>query len=274
MTDTTTKLNKLMAMLKEMESVATGFSGGADSAFLVAAAQRTLGDKAVAVTAYSATLPESEKQAAIEFARQMGVHHILLEISELESPDFVANRPDRCYYCKQQRFSVLSRWAAEHGFQWVLEGSNADDTGDYRPGMRAVGELAAVRSPLLEVGLTKAEIRQLSADWNLPTWNKLSAACLSSRVAYGQPITEEKLKQIEQGEELLKRYCSGQVRLRHHGTLARIEVFPEDMPALAQPPLSQMITRALKDLGFTYVTLDLAGYRMGSMNETIEKPGE
>jgi pyridinium-3,5-biscarboxylic acid mononucleotide sulfurtransferase len=272
--NTQEKLNRLLALLKEMESVVTGFSGGVDSTFLSAAAHRALGDKAVAVTAYSATLPESEKQEAIEFAGLIGIRHVLLEISELESPDFVANRPDRCYHCKLQRFSALSRWASKQGFRWVLEGSNADDTGDYRPGMRAVEELPTVRSPLLEVGLTKTEIRQISADWGLPTWNKLSAACLSSRVAYGQPVTAEKLKQIEQGEELIKHYCSGQVRLRHHGTLARIEVFPEDMPVLAQPPVAQIINLALKDLGFTYVTLDLAGYRMGSMNETIQKPGE
>ena len=265
------KLEKLLNTIRELESAVIGFSGGVDSAFLSAAAHRVLGERAVAVTACSATLPESEKQEAVEFAKRIGICHVLLEISELESPGFVANGPDRCYHCKQLRFSALSAWAKKQGIAWVLEGSNADDVADYRPGMKAVGELGMVRSPLLETGLTKNEIREISKEWGLPTWNKLSAACLSSRVVYGDPVTAEKLRQIEAGEKLLRQYCAGQVRLRHHGNLARIEVSPEDLPQLVQPATADKITAEIRRSALPFVTLDLAGYRMGSMNEAIRQ---
>ncbi|WP_425060078.1 Pyridinium-3,5-bisthiocarboxylic acid mononucleotide synthase [Sporomusa carbonis] len=263
------KLASLLDILKEMDTVAVGFSGGVDSSFLAAAAQRALGDKAVAVTAYSETLPESERQEAIAIARQIGIRHVLLHISELESAEFVANTADRCYYCKRERFSALKKWADTQGIAWVLEGSNADDTSDYRPGMRAIDELSGVRSPLLEAGLTKDEIRELSKEWGVPTWNKASAACLSSRVAYGLPVTAERLKQIEQAEEFLKQFCTGQVRVRHHDRLARIEVSQADIPVLAQPDKAVLISEKLRQLGFAYVTLDLSGYRTGSMNAVL-----
>lgn len=270
MANTKDKLTILFSTLQEMECVVVGFSGGVDSTFLGAAAYRALKDRAVAVTAYSATLPSSEREEAIAVARHIGIRHVLLPISELDSPDFVANSPERCY-CKNQRFTALSQWACREGFRWVLEGSNADDINDYRPGLRAVAELASVRSPLLEAAFTKDEIRGLSKAWELPTWNKPSAACLSSRVAYGQPVTEERLRQIEQAEEVIKKYCFRQVRVRHHGNLARVEVSREDIHTLIQAAVAEKITKELVDLGFTFVTLDLAGYRMGSMNETINK---
>lgn len=263
------KLDNLTQMLKEMGTVIVAFSGGVDSSFLAAAAQRALGDKAVAVTAYSETLPESERQEAITIAQQIGIRHVLLHISELVSEDFVANTPDRCYYCKKERFDALRQWADEQAIAWVLEGSNADDQSDYRPGMRAVDELAGVRSPLLEAGLTKDEIRTLSREWGVPTWNKPSAACLSSRVAYGLPITAERLKQIELAEAYVKQFCSGQIRVRHHDNLARIEVSPADIPVLADPEKATLINEELRKLGFTYVTLDLSGYRTGSMNAVL-----
>ncbi|SMD15532.1 ATP-dependent sacrificial sulfur transferase LarE [Sporomusa malonica] len=269
MVQLTEKINKLTQMLKEMGTVAVAFSGGVDSSFLAAAAQRVVGDHAVAVTAYSETLPESERQEAIAIARQIGIRHVLLHISELVSEDFVANTPDRCYFCKKERFDALRQWADAEAIAWVLEGSNADDQSDYRPGMRAVDELTGVRSPLLEAGLTKEEIRAISKEWGVPTWNKPSAACLSSRVAFGLPVTAERLKQIELAEAFVKQYCSGQVRVRHHDNLARIEVSQEDIPALAQPDRAALISTELRKLGFTYVTLDLAGYRTGSMNAVL-----
>ncbi len=265
------KLSKLLALLKQSESVVVGFSGGVDSSFLAAAAQKVLGDKAVAVTACSETLPKSEAEQATVFAKQIGIRHQLVTISELESPEFVSNDAARCYHCKKLRFSALTKWAEQEGYKWVLEGSNADDVSDFRPGMKAVDEMAGVRSPLLEAGFTKLEIRQLSKEWGLPSYNKPSAACLSSRIAYGLPVTAERLGQVEAAEELLKKFFSGQVRVRHHGNLARIEIQPEQFFLLTNQANVNEVIRELKNLGFTYVTVDLAGYQMGSMNQMIGK---
>lgn len=263
------KINKLFAILNECGSAVIGFSGGVDSTLLAAAAYKVLGDKALAVTASSATLPVSEQQEAAEFAAKIGIRHLVLEISELESPEFVANAADRCYHCKKTRFSALADWAAKEGYQWVLEGSNADDVADYRPGMKAVDEMDRVRSPLLEAGLTKQEIRAVLKEWDIPAWNKPSAACLSSRIAYGLPVTAERLRQVEAAEAFIKKFCLGQVRVRHHNNLARIEVDKEDIPKLAEPETAALVEQALKKFGFTYVTLDLAGYRTGSMNAEL-----
>jgi len=257
-----------------MGTVAVAFSGGVDSSFLAAAALRALGDNAVAVTAYSETLPESERQEAITIAREIGIRHVLLHISELNSADFVANTPDRCYYCKKERFDVLKLWAENEKIAWVLEGSNADDKLDYRPGMRAVDEMTGVCSPLLEAGLTKEEIRVLSREWGIPTWNKPSAACLSSRVAYGLPVTAERLKQVELAEDFIKQYCTGQIRVRHHDDLARIEVSAEEIATLAKAEIAAAINDELRRLGFTYITLDLSGYRTGSMNAALKLTGD
>lgn len=269
MQTTSEKMKKLNELLTELGSAVIGFSGGADSAFLAAAAHRVLGERAVAVTCYSATLPASELKEAAAIASHIGIRHVLLPQNELDSDDFVRNDADRCYYCKKGRFSALASWAAIHGYSWVLEGSNADDTGDYRPGLRAVAELAVVYSPLLDAGLTKAEIREVSRQWGLPTWNKPSAACLSSRVAYGQPVTEAKLSQIEKAEAFVKQFWGGQVRVRHHGNLARIEVDQEGLAAVTEPAAAAEITAHLKELGFTFATVDLAGYRTGSMNQML-----
>ena len=270
MKQTNEKLDELLKLLEGLESAVIGFSGGVDSAFLAAAAYKILGDKAVAVTAYSETLSAHEEQDAVAIAKQIGIKHFLINISELNCTDFVKNNANRCYYCKKERFGALKDWAQENGFAWVLEGSNADDISDYRPGIKAVDELVGVRSPLLETGFTKEEIRAVSKEWSLPTWNKLSAACLSSRVAYGVEVTAERLHQIELAEEFLRDFCHGQIRVRHHGELARIEVSTDDIPIIAKPANAALIASFFKKLGFTFVTLDLTGYRSGSMNEVLK----
>ncbi|WP_425060726.1 Pyridinium-3,5-bisthiocarboxylic acid mononucleotide synthase [Sporomusa carbonis] len=265
------KVNKLNNLLLSLESVAIAFSGGVDSTFLAAAAYRILGDRAVAVTAWSESSPVREKNDAQAIARAIGIQHVLLPAGEMNNADFIANTSQRCYYCKKERFSALVAWAEAHGYGWVAEGTNADDLGDFRPGMKAIAELPKVKSPLFTVGFTKAEIRAVSREWGLPTWDKPSAACLVSRLAYGLTITAARLKQVEQAEEVVRQYCPGQIRVRHHDTLARIEVQPEAIPLLTRPDVLPAVVAGIKELGFTYVTLDLSGYRTGSMNETLDE---
>jgi uncharacterized protein len=265
------KLKKLNAIFQPLEKVVVAFSGGVDSTFLLAAAVRALGtENVVAVTAVSATLTEAEKDEALELGKLLGVEHALLETEEFNDSTFTANDPLRCYYCKKIRFTSLVEWAAARGIRWIVEGSNMDDSGDYRPGVRAVAELDAVRSPLKEAGLFKAEIREISKQWGLPTWEKLSEACLATRVEYGLEINPERLQQLEEAEKVIRPFCKGQLRVRHHGTLARIEVEPEYISKLAEPETAATIDQKLKALGFHHVALDLSGYKMGSMNQGIK----
>lgn len=263
------KLDKLNNILRDLEKAVVAFSGGVDSTFLAAAAYRVLGEKALAVTAYSETLSNSEKEEAGELAGLIGIKHDFVHASELGSVDFAANGPERCYYCKKERYGILLDWADERGYYWLIEGSNADDLYDYRPGLKSLAEMERVKSPLLEAGLNKEEIRQLSREWGLPTWDRPGAACLASRIAYGLPITAQRLSQVEQSEAIIRQYCQGPIRVRHHGNIARIEVSPENIPVVAAN--SGEIAAEIKKLGFTFVSLDLSGYRTGSMNRELDR---
>lgn len=264
------KLALLMENIEGMGSAAVAFSGGVDSTFLMKAAHRALGDRAVAITARSHAIPEREWKEAEELAKAEGIRHVMFDFPECDLKEFAQNPPDRCYYCKTAILGRMWEVAKQEGVAEIMEGTNADDEGDYRPGMRAVKE-QKVKSPLKEAGLTKAEIRQLSREWGLPTWEKQSAACLASRFAYGEEITVEKLKQVGQAEEYLHGLGFGQLRVRVHGNLARLELTGEDIQKVLSSKLREEIDRTLKELGYAYVALDLKGYRMGSMNEVLTR---
>lgn len=260
------KLDSLKEILRSLESVAIAYSGGVDSTFLSKVAFDILGDNAIAVTARSETYPRSEFEEAIEFAGNIGIKHETIVSEELDIPEFSDNPVNRCYYCKKELFSRLKDVARERGFKHVIDGSNYDDLDDYRPGMQAVEELD-VRSPLKEAKLTKADIRELSKKLGLPTWDKPSFACLSSRFPYGNKITREKLSAVGEAEIFLRNLGIRQLRVRHHDQIARIEVAEEDMEVLLQN--RKQIVKKLRELGYTYVTMDLQGYRTGSMNEVL-----
>ncbi len=262
------KFEALKDILKQMESALVAFSGGVDSTFLVKVAQDILGERVLAVLARSESYPERETQEAIELAKKLNVRYKVIRTRELDNPDFSKNPPDRCYHCKTELFSLLKDIAVEEGLSFVLDGSNFDDTGDYRPGLQACAELG-IRSPLKEAGLGKEEIRVLSKNMGLLTWNKPSMACLASRFPYNTEIDKDSLEQVAKAEEYLRSLGFLQLRVRHHGQIARIEVEAEDILKLVDPILRAKIVDHLKKLGYAYVTLDLAGYRTGSMNEPL-----
>ncbi|MFD0695999.1 ATP-dependent sacrificial sulfur transferase LarE [Paenibacillus sp. GCM10027628] len=262
------KDRRLGEILRGMGRVLIAFSGGVDSTFVLKRAQQELGDQVLAVTAASETFPSREFDAAVELAEQIGVPLYKTEVKELENANFVANNPDRCYHCKTGLYSHLQQLAKELGYPYILDGSNVDDLGDYRPGLQAKNE-QGVRSTLQEAGLTKEEIRQLSKELGLKTWDKPSFACLSSRIPYGTKIEKWKIDQLDEGEYFLSQLGLYQVRVRHHDKIARIEVMPDEIHKVVEH--RDAIYEKFSKLGFTYVTLDLQGYRTGSMNEVLSK---
>lgn len=262
------KYEKLQENLKALGSVAVAFSSGVDSTFLLKVAHDVLGDKAIAVTASSCSFPVRELEEAKKFCQENGIKQVICQSEELEIEGFRQNPKNRCYLCKHELFEKIWNIAKENGIAEVAEGSNMDDNGDYRPGLIAVKELN-VKSPLREAELTKEEIRTLSKQLGLPTWDKQSFACLSSRFVYGETIDEKKLGMVDKAEQLLLDMGFHQVRVRIHGIMARIEVLPEEITRLVEPDAREKIVSKLKEYGFSYVTLDLRGYRTGSMNETL-----
>ncbi|MDR1317730.1 MAG: ATP-dependent sacrificial sulfur transferase LarE [Spirochaetales bacterium] len=262
------KYDRLVACIAACGSAAVAFSGGVDSSFLCYAAKKALGSRALAITVVSPMLPKSEIECADMVARAVGIEHVLIEESEIDA-QVAANPKDRCYHCKKIEFGNILRVAGERGIAAVLDGSNMDDLGDYRPGLRALEELRIV-SPLREAGLTKAEIRELSRRFGLLTWDKPAFACLASRIPYGETISREKLDRIEKAEEALRSYGLRQFRVRSHGNIARIEVAPDERKLFFDTEILDEISRRLKSFGFLYAALELEGYRMGSMNQEIK----
>ncbi len=263
------KEQKLKASVAAMGKVLIAFSGGVDSAYLLSVAKEVLGpDNVLAVIAQSPTYPREEIEEAIRIADGLGIKCRLIDTEEIDDENFVSNPTERCYYCKKELFAKLKELADEKGIEYVLDGSNANDLSDFRPGSRAKKEFG-IRSPLQEVDLSKAEIRELSRQAGLPTWDKPSMACLSSRIPYGTRITKEVLLKIGEAEKFIRSLGLKQVRVRHHDFTARIEVGPDEIPVVLRDSIREKITKKLEQLGYFFVTVDLKGYRTGSLNEPL-----
>ncbi|MCQ2575888.1 MAG: ATP-dependent sacrificial sulfur transferase LarE [Treponema sp.] len=263
------KLEKLKKFFIESGSAAIAFSGGVDSTFLAKVAHQVLGDKMIAITLVANSFPKRERNDAIDFCKKEGIPQLEIEYDELSVPGFKENPVDRCYLCKKELFKMVKSAAKERGISVVCEGSNMDDTGDYRPGLRAIKEMG-VKSPLQYAELTKQEIRNLSKEYNLPTWDKPSLACLATRFVYGETITKEKLIMVGKAEQLLVDLGFRQMRVRLHGTMARIELLPEDFAKFMQEEIRTKVAEEFKSYGFSYVTLDIQGFRSGSMNYLLK----
>ncbi len=264
------KYGRLTEYLKSLESVVVAFSGGVDSTFLLHAAKEALGERCVAVTASSYLFPEREFKEARDFCSERGIQELVVKVEELKIEGFSQNPKDRCYLCKKDLFERIRRLADERGIKEIVEGSNIDDNGDYRPGHLAVAELN-IKSPFREIGFSKEQIRILSSYFGLPTWNKPSFACLASRIPYGDEITEEKLQMVDRAEQLLLDLGFKQLRVRVHGKIARIELLPSDFERFMEEKIRTKVHEELHKTGFDYVTLDILGYRTGSMNETLSE---
>jgi len=263
------KVENLKQYIVGLGSLAIGFSGGVDSSLLVAVAHEVLGDRLIAVTGADASVPERELNEAVAFCKERGIRHIVCNVDPLKEEGYRNNSPDRCYFCKHGIFTEVRKIALENGIEYMAEGSNVDDIGDYRPGLRAAAELS-VKSPLREAGLTKSEIRIISKVMGLPTWSKPAYACLASRFVYGEEITEEKLHMIDRAEQFLIEHGFFEERVRMHGNIARIEVPPEDIPRLAADEIREAVYDKFREIGFLFVTLDMKGYKSGNMNATLK----
>jgi uncharacterized protein len=264
------KKQNLIRYLKGLDSLLVAFSGGVDSTFLLAIAHEILGDKVLAVTESSSTYPSSERKEAIQFAGERGIKHVVFRSDETSIPEFVSNAPDRCYHCKKALSQELVRIAEERAIEHVAYATNVDDLGDYRPGLKAADEMG-IMAPLVEAELNKEEIRFLSKEMGLPTWDKPAMACLASRIPYGDAITNKKLKMIEAAEVYLAESGFKQYRVRHHGSVARIEVESAEIEKINEPNLRKNIVEKFKEIGFLHIAVDLEGYTTGSMNRVLEK---
>jgi len=267
------KEERLRKIFRELESVVVAYSGGVDSSYVAYIANAELGPRAVCITGQSASLPAYQRAEIDRIVEKFGFQHEIIQTEELENPGYSANNPDRCFFCKDELYTKLESVARNRGIQNIVDGSTIDDLGDYRPGRRAAMQ-HAVRSPLIEVGLSKTEVRELSRRATLPTWDKPASPCLSSRIAYGTPVTIERLSKVDRGEEILREFGFREFRVRHHDQLVRLEIAQAEMDRVMRKEVFQELAARFRELGFKYVTLDLEGFRSGSMNEVLPITGE